>query len=75
MKPELFHPPENRLLSIDALRGLTMFFIIGGEGIFHRLFQIWQTMLLRHYQRTLNIEEGKSYCLRGFLVTGCSFPE
>lgn len=41
MKTELFHPPENRLISIDTLRGLTMFFIIGGEGIFHSLFQIW----------------------------------
>ena len=41
MNPELFHPPENRLISIDALRGLTMFFIIGGEKIFTSLFQIW----------------------------------
>lgn len=41
MKKILFHPPENRLISIDALRGLTMFFIIGGEGIFHSLYQIW----------------------------------
>lgn len=33
--------PENRLTSIDALRGFTMFFIIGGEGIFTSLSQIW----------------------------------
>ena len=41
MNPELFHPPENRLISIDALRGLTMFFIIGGEKIFTSLYRIW----------------------------------
>jgi predicted acyltransferase len=41
MKYEFLHPPENRLVSIDALRGLTMFFIIGGERIFTSLFQIW----------------------------------
>jgi predicted acyltransferase len=33
--------PGNRLTSIDALRGLTMFFIIGGEGIFIALNKIW----------------------------------
>jgi predicted acyltransferase len=41
MKPEFLHPPENRLVSIDALRGFTMFFIIGGEKIFTSLSQIW----------------------------------
>jgi len=41
MDPEFLHPPENRLISIDTLRGLTMFFIIGGEKIFTSLFQIW----------------------------------
>lgn len=32
---------DNRLISIDALRGLTMFFIIGGEQIFVTLSKIW----------------------------------
>lgn len=32
---------NTRLTSIDALRGITMFFIIGGERIFTSLFQIW----------------------------------
>jgi predicted acyltransferase len=45
MKPELLHPPQNRLISIDALRGLTMFFIIGGERIFTSLFQIWPNQI------------------------------
>jgi predicted acyltransferase len=31
----------NRLTSVDALRGFTMFFIIGGEGIFNSFYQIW----------------------------------
>jgi len=33
--------PGSRLTSIDALRGLTMFFIIGGEQIFTSLYQIY----------------------------------
>ena len=41
MQHEFLHPPEERLVSIDALRGLTMFFIIGGERIFTSLFEIW----------------------------------
>lgn len=32
------HAPEKkRLLSLDALRGFDMFWIISGEGIFHGL--------------------------------------
>jgi predicted acyltransferase len=31
----------SRLTSVDALRGLTMFFVIGGEGIFTSLPKIW----------------------------------
>jgi predicted acyltransferase len=41
MNPEIFRPSDTRLVSIDALRGLTMFFIIGGEGIINSLFKIW----------------------------------
>lgn len=40
---------QRRLLSVDALRGLDMFWIIGGEGLFAALFVLtgwsfWQTM-------------------------------
>jgi predicted acyltransferase len=35
------NPAGTRLTSIDALRGFTMFFIIGGERIFTTLFQAW----------------------------------
>ena len=45
MEYKLFQPPADRLTSVDALRGLTMFFIIGGEGIFNSLFQIWPNSL------------------------------
>jgi predicted acyltransferase len=41
MESKLFQTPADRLTSVDALRGLTMFFIIGGERIFTSLFQIW----------------------------------
>ena len=42
-------PNKQRLLSIDALRGMDMFWIIGGEGLFTALFvltgwQFWQTL-------------------------------
>ncbi len=41
-KPAInYQVPGDRLTSIDALRGLTMFFIIGGEGIFTSLWGIW----------------------------------
>ena len=40
---------QRRLLSVDALRGLDMFWIIGGEGLFIALFALtgwsfWQTL-------------------------------
>jgi predicted acyltransferase len=41
MKAEAIQLPSARLTSIDALRGLTMFFIIGGERIFTSLEKIW----------------------------------
>jgi predicted acyltransferase len=41
MVSEYVQSHGNRLTSIDALRGFTMFFIIGGEGIFTSLYQIW----------------------------------
>ena len=34
-------PTSGRLMSLDALRGFDMFWIIGGEGIFHALAEIW----------------------------------
>jgi predicted acyltransferase len=41
MESKLLQLPANRLTSVDTLRGLTMFFIIGGERIFTSIYQIW----------------------------------
>jgi predicted acyltransferase len=49
--------PSNRLLSLDALRGFDMFWIIGGEGIIHTLkeatgwgWATWMSTQLDHVQ-------------------------
>lgn len=36
-----FQPVSNRILSVDTLRGFTMFFIIGGERIFTSIAHVW----------------------------------
>ncbi len=41
MENEPTHPGNNRILSIDALRGFDMFWIIGGGALFSTLPQIW----------------------------------
>ena len=33
--------PTRRLMSLDALRGLDMFWIVGGEEIVHALYKAW----------------------------------
>ncbi len=49
--------PSRRLMSLDALRGFDMFWIIGGEGIVHSLAEltgwgvaIWASTQLRHVE-------------------------
>ncbi|MCF6197435.1 MAG: DUF5009 domain-containing protein, partial [Emcibacter sp.] len=32
---------SNRIISIDALRGFTMLFIIGGEGLVSSFYKVW----------------------------------
>jgi predicted acyltransferase len=32
---------DSRLISVDALRGFTMLFIIGGEGVVRSFFKVW----------------------------------
>lgn len=39
-KPSMKPPITQRLYSLDALRGFDMFWIIGAEGIFHRLSDV-----------------------------------
>ncbi len=40
-----FTPVSNRMTSVDALRGFTMFFIIGGERIFTSFAKVWPNTL------------------------------
>jgi predicted acyltransferase len=49
--------PQQRLLSLDALRGFDMFWIVGGEGIIHTLkeatgwgWAVWMSAQLDHVQ-------------------------
>jgi len=49
--------PSGRLQSLDALRGFDMFWIIGGEGIFHALkeatgwgWAVWMSGMLEHVE-------------------------
>ncbi len=39
--PAQFNSVSSRLISVDSLRGLTMFFIIGGERIFTSVYKVW----------------------------------
>jgi predicted acyltransferase len=36
---------SSRIASIDALRGFDMFWIVGGEEIFHSLYRVWPSSL------------------------------
>jgi predicted acyltransferase len=56
-EPPVSDTPSRRVTSIDALRGFDMFWIIGGEGIFHSLHLIfphpttaWISKQLTHVQ-------------------------
>src|SRR2546421_4592355 len=40
-------PPSTRLLSLDALRGFDMFWILGGEALIHDLARMWNVAPLR----------------------------
>ncbi len=37
----LIRPKTERIVSIDALRGFTMVFIIGGEKVLHSFYEVW----------------------------------
>jgi predicted acyltransferase len=53
MKSILFRPPAGRLTSVDFLRGLTMFFIIGGEQIFISFYKIWPNTITESFARNM----------------------
>src|SRR5437764_13979493 len=47
--PEIRTPPTRRLLSLDALRGFDMFWIVGGEELIHSLYKalpVWPLNIL-----------------------------
>jgi len=48
-----FQPGSNRLVSVDTLRGFTMFFIIGGERIFTSLAEVWQNPVTEAVARNM----------------------
>src|ERR1043166_8397908 len=39
--PAALKTPTKRLLSLDALRGFDMFWIVGGEEVVHALYRAW----------------------------------
>jgi predicted acyltransferase len=46
--------PQRRLLSLDALRGFDMFWIVGGEGIIHGAYRAWPVGPLHWLDGQLN---------------------
>lgn len=50
-----------RLISIDALRGLTMFFIIGGERIFKSFSEVWPNTFTKTVARNMEHAEWEGF--------------
>src|SRR5436190_8832505 len=46
--------PTRRLLSLDALRGFDMFWIVGGEEIVHALYKAWPATPLHLLDRQMD---------------------
>src|SRR6185369_9422926 len=46
--------PARRLLSLDALRGFDMFWIVGGEELIHALYKVWPIGLTRLLDRQMD---------------------
>ncbi len=47
-------PPSRRLMSLDALRGFDMFWIVGGEELIHALYKGWPCGLSRLLDREMD---------------------
>src|ERR1051325_7440558 len=45
--PAALKTPTKRLLSLDALRGFDMFWIVGGEEVVHALYKAWPCAPMR----------------------------
>jgi len=63
-------PQQERLLSLDVLRGFDMFWIVGGEGIIVSLSKRWPSTTLSQIA-----EQFSSHCdWAGFRFYDCIFP-
>ena len=70
MQTQSFRPPEGRLISVDALRGLTMFFIIGGERIFTSLYGIWPDSVTECLSRNMEHAGWQGFYFYDYVITG-----
>lgn len=59
--PDPTNPVSFRLTSIDALRGFTMFFIIGGERIFTSVYQVWPNSITGSLARNMEHAEWEGF--------------
>jgi len=55
------HHSGNRIISIDTLRGFTMFFIIGGGSIFTSLYQVWPNSITESLARNMEHAEWEGF--------------
>jgi predicted acyltransferase len=53
--------PSRRLTSLDALRGFDMFWIVGGEEIFHALYQGWPNRCWQFFDRQMNHSDWEGF--------------
>src|SRR5215510_775632 len=49
--------PSRRLLSLDALRGFDMFWIVGGEDIVHGLYKLCPWVLFALFDRQMTHQD------------------
>ncbi len=54
---------KGRIMSIDALRGFDMFWIIGGAAIFRAPAEVWENPLTRIVQQQLRHVEWEGFHL------------
>jgi predicted acyltransferase len=59
--PDHFQPGSFRLTSVDALRGFSMFFIIGGEKIFTSVSRVWPNPFTETLARNMEHAEWEGF--------------
>lgn len=53
--------PSKRIVSIDALRGFTMFFIIGGNVFISRFCRVWPNSIMETFAKNMSHAGWKGY--------------